>query len=156
MSFILQPWQLLLLILAGWVNRQQQEIIEYLRTENHVLRESHGKKRIKLNSVFRSLLEDSGVKSVRLPARSPNLNAHLERHMRSLKVECLNRMIFFGENPLQKAVNEFLGHYHQERNHQGLGNRLIAAGEEVGRTIGKVRCHERLGGMLRYYYRNAA
>ncbi len=360
MSFILQPWQLLLLILAGWVNRQQQEIIEYLRTENQILRESHGRKRIRLNddqrrrlaikgkilgrrilgkiativtpdtilrwhrmliaqkwdyshrrarigrlptsqgtvdlvlrmarenptwgydriqgglanpgdiisdttggnilkahgieptpersrqttwkaflrshwdvlgavdfttievwtkqglvtfyllfamelatrrvhfvgcttnpheawmkqigrnltnyhdgflldtryllmdrdtkfcSVFRSLLEDAGVKPVRLPARSPNLNAHLERYMLSLKSECLNRMIFFGEKSLRKAVNEFLGHYHQERNHQGLDNRLITAGEEVGRTSGKVRCHERLGGMLRYYYRDAA
>ena len=76
--------------------------------------------------------------------------------MRSLKVECLNRMIFFGEKSLRTAVNEFLGHYHKERHHQGLDNRLIIAGDEVGRTIGKVRCHERLGGMLRYYYRDAA
>ena len=76
--------------------------------------------------------------------------------MLSLKVECLNRMIFFGEKSLRKAVDQFLGHYHQERNHQGLDNRLITAGEEVGRTSGKVRCHERLGGMLRYYYRDVA
>jgi len=110
----------------------------------------------KFCSVFRSLLEDSGVKPVRLPARSPNLNAHLERYMLSLKVECLNRMIFFGEKSLRKAVNEFLGHYHQERNHQGLDNRLIAPGEEVDQTCGPVRCHERLGGMLRYDYRDAA
>ena len=80
----------------------------------------------------------------------------MERFIRSLKFECLNRMIFFGEKSLRKAVNEFLGHYHQERNHQGLDNRLIIAGEEVGRTGGKVRCHERLGGMLRYYYLDAA
>ncbi len=360
MSFILHPWQLLLLILAGWVNRQQQEIIEYLRIENQILRESHGKKRIKLNdnqrrrlaikgkilgrkilgeittivtpdtilrwhrmliaqkwdyshrrknvgrppvsqaivglvlhmasqnstwgydriqgalanlghkisattvrnilkehgieptpehrrqstwkeflrshwdvlgaidfttievwtkeglvtfyllfvmevatrhvhlagcttnpheawmkqvarnltdshdgillgtryllmdrdakfcSAFRSILEDSGAKPVRLPARSPNLNAHLERFMRSLKAECLNRMIFFGERSVHRAVHEYLGHYHRERNHQGLHNDLIAAGEEVGRTGGEVRCHKRLGGLLRYYYRDAA
>ena len=110
----------------------------------------------KFCEAFRFLLEDSGVKPVRLPARSPNLNAHLERYMLSLKSECLNRMIFFGEKSLRKAVNQFLGHYHQERNHQGLDNRLIIAGDEVGRTIGKVQCRERLGGMLRYYYRNAA
>ena len=76
--------------------------------------------------------------------------------MRSLKTECLNRMIFFGEKSLWKAVSEYLGHYHRERNHQGLNNRLITAGEEVGQTIGKIRCRERLGGMLRYYYRDAA
>ena len=76
--------------------------------------------------------------------------------MRSLKVECLNRMIIFGENSLQKAVNEYLRHYHQERNHQGLNNRLIVPGREIGRMIGKIRCREWLGGMLRYYYRDAA
>jgi len=349
MSFILQPWQLLLLILAGWVNREQQEIIEYLRTENQILRESHGKKRIRLNdnqrrrlaikgkvlgrkilgeiasivapdtilrwhrqlvaqkwdysnrrvragrpptsqgtvdlvlrmarenptwgydriqgalanlghiisdtsvgnilkahgieptlersrqstwktflrshwnvlgaidfttievwtkrglitfyllfamevatrrvhfvgcttnpngawmkqiarnltdshdgfllgtryllmdrdtkfcSGFRFLLADSGVTPVRLPARSPNLNAHLERYRLSLKSESLNRMIFFGEKSLRKAVNQFLGHYHQERNHQGLHNRLITAGEEVGRTSGGIRCRKKGG-----------
>jgi len=76
--------------------------------------------------------------------------------MRSLKVECLNRMIFTGEKSLRKAVNEFLGHYHQERNHQGLGNHVIVTGEEVGRASGKIRCRERLGGLLRYYHRDAA
>ena len=110
----------------------------------------------KFCSVFRSVLEETGVKSVRLPARSPNLNAHLERFMRSLKVECLSRMISFGERSVGRAVGEFLEHYHRERNHQGLGNRLVAAGEEAGQTTGKVRCHERLGGLLRYYYRDAA
>ena len=106
--------------------------------------------------MFRSLLREAGVKPVRLSARSPNLNAHLERYMRSLKEECLDRMVFFREKSLRKAVNEYLGHYHQERNHQGMNNRLIMAGEEVGQTIGKIRCHERLGGLLRYYYRDAA
>ena len=63
--------------------------------------------------------------------------------MRSLKSECLDRVIFFGE------------HFHHERNHQGLGNRIIDAGTEVGRTQGEVQCRERLGGLLRYYYGNA-
>jgi transposase InsO family protein len=110
----------------------------------------------KFSAAFRSLLEGAGVKDVRLPARSPNLNSHLERFMRSLKEECLGRMIFFGESSLRKATTGFLAHYHGERNHQGLGNQLIAAGEEVGRSTGQVRCRERLGGMLRYYHREAA
>ncbi len=360
MNFILQPWQLLLLILAGWINRQQQEIIEYLRTENQVLKESHGRKRVRLNddqrrrlamkgkilgrrvlgeigtivtpdtimrwhrklvaqkwdfshrrkhagrppvspaiielvlrmarqcptwgydriqgalanlghkisdttvgkilrehgiepvperrrqstwkvflwshwdvlgaidfttvevwtkeglvtfyllfvmevstrrvhfagcttspnetwmkqigrnltdcfdgfllgtrylqmdrdtkfsASFRLLLSQTGVKSVRLPARSPNLNAHLERFMRSLKEECLDRMVFFGEKSLASAACQFLGHYHNERNHQGLDNRLIEMGEEIGHTAGVVQCRERLGGLLKCYYREAA
>ena len=110
----------------------------------------------KFCQAFRFLLNQADVKSVRLPARSPNLNAHLERFMRSLKDECLDRMIFFGEKSLRKAAGQFLAHYHQERNHQGLGNRLIETGEEVSRTIGEVQCRDRLGGLLRYYYREAA
>ena len=110
----------------------------------------------KFCEAFRNGLQGSGVESVRLPPRSPNCNAHLERFMRSLQEECLDRMIFFGERSLRQAVRQFLGHYHGERNHQGRGNRLIDAGTEVGRRAGAVNCRERLGGILRYYYRPAA
>ncbi len=81
--------------------------------------------------------------------------ASLERFHRSLKEECLDRLIFFGENSLRKAIASFLAHFHSERNHQGLGNKLIEPGDEVGRRGGEVVCRERLGGMLRYYYRKA-
>jgi transposase InsO family protein len=110
----------------------------------------------KFSEAFRIILEQAGVEAVRLPARSSNLSPNLERFMRSVKEECLERMIFFGERSLQVAVAEFLSHFHKERNHQGLGNRLIEPGEEVGRTTGDVAFRERLGGMLRYYYRQAA
>ena len=76
--------------------------------------------------------------------------------MRSLKGECLDRLIFFGESSLRRAVRQFLEHYQAERNHQGLGNRLIDAGAEVGRRAGEVHCRQRFGGVLRYYYRQAA
>ena len=105
---------------------------------------------------FRATLEQVGIEVVRLPPRSPNLNPHIERFMRSLKDECLHRLIFFGERPLRAAVVAFLAHYHAERNHQALGNRLIDPGDEVGRTTGEIACCERLGGILRYYYRKAA
>jgi len=217
-----QPWQFLLLILVGWINRSQQDAVEYLITENRILREKLGKKRILLNDdqrrrlavkgkilgrkmldqlatiatpetilrwhreliarhwdysqrrksagrpstapkivewvlrfakeAFRVTLEQTGVEAVRLPPRSPNLNPHIERFMRTAKEECLGRMIFFGESSLKAAVVGFLAHDHAERNHQGLGNKLIAAGEEVGSAAGEVACCERFGGMLRYYY----
>jgi putative transposase len=76
--------------------------------------------------------------------------------MRSIKEECLKKMFFFGERSLRNAVKEFCRHYHGERNHQGLDNQLIEPGEEVAYTEGKVACRERVGGMLRYYYRDAA
>jgi transposase InsO family protein len=105
---------------------------------------------------FRSILGQSDVEPVILPPRSPNLNAHLERFFGSLKSECLDRMIFFGENMLRGAVGQFLVHFHQERNHQGLGNKLIEPDEEVGLDQGEIDCRERLGGLLRYYHRKAA
>ncbi len=83
-------------------------------------------------------------------------NAHLERFMRSIKEECISRMIFFGENSLRNAIREYLLHFHAERNHQGLDNRILEPGAEVGAIAGQIECRERLGGLLRYYYRNAA
>ena len=65
-------------------------------------------------------------------------------------------MIFFGEKSLHNALKEFEAHYHAERNHQGLGNRLIEEGSEVGCVQGEVACRNRLGGLLSYYYRDAA
>ena len=105
---------------------------------------------------FRNLLEEADVKLVRLPSRSPNLNAYAERFVRTIKETCLDRIIFFGEVSLRKAINEFLVYYHHERNHQGLGNRLIDPQHEIGSVEGTVTCRERLGGVLRYYFRNAA
>jgi transposase InsO family protein len=80
----------------------------------------------------------------------------MERFFRSLKSECLDRMIFFGENSLRTTVREYIGHYHRERNHQGLENKVIDPTEEVGQIAGKIECRERLGGLLRYYHRDAA
>ena len=74
---------------------------------------------------FLNILADSGVKSVKLPPRSPNLNAYAERFVRTIKESCLDRMIVFGEDSLRKSIQEFTAHYHFERHHQGLGNRLI-------------------------------
>ena len=110
----------------------------------------------KFSYAFRSILEHAGVQAVRLPPRSPNLNSHVERFMRSVKDECLHRVIFFGERSLRKAVREFLIHFHSERNHQGLDNRMVQAGDAVGCATGEIECRERLGGILRYYYRQAA
>jgi transposase InsO family protein len=124
----------------------------FLRGKKYVLMDRDGK----YSEAFRATLEEGGVEAVRLPARSPNLSPHIERFMRSVKEECLGRMIFFGERALQSATSSFLEHYHAERNHQGLANRLIEPGEEAGCRTGEVVCRERLGGLLRYYYREAA
>ena len=105
---------------------------------------------------FQKILKDEGVKPLLLPPRSPDLNAHLERFMRSVKIECLSRMIFFGEDSLRRAITAYLDHYHTERNHQGLENRIITPDQEVGSSEGPIECREQLGGMLKYYHRQAA
>jgi transposase InsO family protein len=104
---------------------------------------------------FRTFLKTDGVEPVLLPPRSPNLTPHIERFMRSLKQECLQRLIFFGEASLRNAVSQFVDHFHHERNHQGLGNRIIEPGPEVGKPAGEIECRERLGSLLRYYCRKA-
>jgi putative transposase len=91
-----------------------------------------------------------------LPARSPNLHACCERFVRSIKEEALYRIIMFGEESLRSVLTHYLDHYHAERNHQGLGNHLIAPEPEVGRQTGPVVRRERLSGLLSYYYREAA
>jgi len=110
----------------------------------------------KYSKRFRGLLKGAGIEIVRLPRRSPNLNAYAERFVRSFKEECLDRMIFFGERSVRTATREFAAHYHEERNHQGIANRLIMPNEPVAAARGSIRCSERLGGMLRFYHRTAA
>ncbi|MCG8584018.1 MAG: transposase [Pirellulales bacterium] len=84
------------------------------------------------------------------------MNAYAERFVLSLRQDCLERMIFFGERSLRNALNEYTAHYHAERNHQGLGNQLIEPNDDLDSQTGKVNCRERLGGMLKYYHRQVA
>jgi len=105
---------------------------------------------------FLDTLSAVGVKSVKLPPRSPNLNAHAERFVRTIKESCLERMILFGEESLRKAIHNFVAHYHTERNHQGLANRLISPQPGHLGKAGVIQRRQRLGGMLNYYYRAAA
>ncbi len=106
-------------------------------------------------SGFAEILKAAGVEVIKLPPRSPNLNAYAERFVRSIKSECLGKMVFFSQRQLRHAIEQFVAHYHGERNHQGLGNELIVAEDSVGQDDGDVRCRERLGGLLRYYHRAA-
>ena len=111
----------------------------------------------KFSASFRQTLTTAGVEPLKLPPRSPNLNAFAERWVRSVKQECLSKLILFGEGSLKRALTEFGQHYHAERPHQGKDNVvLFPTGDETKNpTNGSVRCKERLGGLLRYYCRAA-
>ena len=93
------------------------------------------------------------MRSVLTPVRAPNCNAYAERFVLTIKSECLGKMIFFGEDSLRRACDEFVEHYHTERAHQGLGNERVVHGAPVG--TGEVECLERLGGILKHYRRAA-
>jgi transposase InsO family protein len=217
MAPLSHPLQFLLVSLAGWINQHQRDVIDYLRTENRVLREQLGPRRLRFTDDQRirlaakakdlrrqalreigsivspdtllawhrhliawkydggqrrrpgrplvmaeirqlvvrmatesrewgytriqgalanvghgvgrgtiaAILSQHGIEPARLPPRSPNLNAHAERYVRTIKEACLNRLIFVGEHSLRRAIAEFVAHYHYERNHQGRGNQLL-------------------------------
>jgi len=181
------PLQFLLLVFAGWVNRRQVDILEYLQEENRVLREQLGDRRLPwiqqiarnltdsvdgflrgkrylihdrdplFTAAFRAVLRAAGIECLKLPPQSPNLNSVAERFVLSIKRECLDKIVPLGERHLRLAVSEFVEHYHRERNHQGLDNRLIIApandNADPARPIAR---RERLGGLLSYYYRAVA
>ena len=110
----------------------------------------------KYTQSFRAIIASGGVEPLVLPARSPNLNAYAERWVRSVKEECLSKVILFGERSLRRALSEYVEHFHAERNHQGRGNVLLFPRGTNIRHDGPVRCRERLPGLLRYYHQEAA
>jgi putative transposase len=108
---------------------------------------------------FEAILRTRGIKGVKIPAQSPNCSPYAERFVETIQDECLNHLVFFGERHLRFVVKEFMVHYHSERFHQGLGGQLInkeAVSANDNRAGGKVVCRSRLGGMLNFYYREAA
>ena len=112
----------------------------------------------KFTDSFRAIIKSSGVEPLKLPARSPNLSAPAECWVRSVKGECLSKLILFGEASLRRVLREYVIHYHEERNHQGKGNVLLfPSRQQPAPSLDRsVRSQERLGGLLKYYHRQAA
>ena len=123
----------------------------YLRTCRYGLHDRDSK----FCDAFRAVLTSGGVKAIQLPAKSPNLNAFAERWVRSVKQECLSKLILFGEASLWRVLTEYCAHYHGERNHQGKGNVLLFPAATAAKSGRRIGCRERLGGLLRYYSRAA-
>ena len=123
-----------------------------LRGEGHLIVDRD----TKYSSAFRAFLVREGVEVIRLPPRSPNLNAYSERFVRSIKSECVSKLIPIGATMLRRALREYTNHYHFERNHQGLDNKLIIPTPIRSSNVERIDCRSRLGGMLRFYERAAA
>jgi transposase InsO family protein len=127
--------------------------VGFLRPGEYLLHDRDGK----FCPAFRQTVDAVGVKPLKLPPRSPNLNSYAERWVRSVKDECLSKLILFGEASLRRSLASYLDHYHEERNHQGKGNVILFPPlGKSGTFEGPIRCRERLGGLLRYYHRKAA
>jgi transposase InsO family protein len=105
---------------------------------------------------FRAFLKTEGVEVIRLPPRSPNLNAYAERWVGSIRGECVSKLIPIGQGMLRRALREYGAHFHHDRNHQGLGNVLIMPRVSFDHREGPVIRRTRLGGLLNYYERAAA
>ena len=112
----------------------------------------------KFTDSFRVIIESGQIKPLKLPAQSPNLNAYAERWVKSVKEEALSKLILFGEASLRRVLREYLTHFHQERNHQGKNNVLLFPSSQEPSTCRNqsVGRRERLGGLLKYYHREAA
>jgi putative transposase len=106
----------------------------------------------KYSRSFRAIIASGQVEPLMLPARSPNLNAYAERWVRSVKEECLSKVVLFGERSLRRALSEYVEHFHAERNHRGKGNVLLFPRDTHICREGPVQSRERLGGLLRYYH----
>jgi hypothetical protein len=141
---LIQPFHLLVIALSGWLNRQQQAVIDYLIEENRVLKEQLEGQRLRFTDEQR----------IRLAVKA---NAFAERFVRSIKDECLDRIILFGEVSLRRTLREYVTHlFRSERNHQGVENRLLEPCITGNSPDGPIQCRERLGGMLNFYYWEAA
>lgn len=139
---------------AEWVEQCARNLTGWdgdLQSMRYLLRDRDSK----YTKCFDRIFRDTGIRPIRLPYRSPNLNAFAERFVKTIKTECLHRLILFGEKSLRYVLKEYMHHYHHERNHQGIDNEIPFPDHRLHQTGGIVK-HERLGGLLNYYHRDAA
>jgi len=142
----------------AWMRQMARNVtmeqVGFLAGYRYLLRDRDSK----FTAGFDQILKSGGVEAVRLPPHSPNLNAYAERWIRSVKSECLSKLILFGERALRHALDEYSSHYRQERNHQGKDNVILfpLSLDRVAKSEGSIDCRERLGGLLKFYHREAA
>ena len=135
----------------GWMLQMARNLLDpefgFLRNKKHLIVDRD----TKYSAAFRLALEREGIGVIRLPPRSPNMNAYAERFVRSIKDECLSKLIPIGPRMLHRALREYAEHYHLERNHQGIGNRTIEPLPITPHPHGSIDTRRRLGGVLNYY-----
>ena len=144
---------------GAWMMQMARNLLDpvdgFLRNASHLI---HDRDPV-FTEAWTALLESGGVKCVPIPAQSPNCNPHAERFVRTVRTECLDHFVIFGERHLRHLIKQFVEHYLTERYHQGIGSQLIrprmSPSNDNG-TSGPIGCRSRLGGLLNYYHREAA
>ena len=143
---------------SGWMRQMARNVTQadtgFLSGCRYLLHDRDAK----FCAAFDGVLASVGIEAIRLPSLSPNLNAHCERWIRSVKTEVLSKMILFGEGSLRHCLENYLAYYHAERNHQGKENVILfpAPPDRIGESTGEIQTRERLGGLLKFYHREAA
>jgi transposase len=142
-----------------WMKQTARNLLDpvdgFLRHASHLI---HDRDPV-FTKAWTALLQSGGVNCVPIPAQSPNCNPHAERFVKTIRTECLDQFVIFGERHLRHLIREFLIHYMTERYHQGIGSQIICRTPPPSNdnaTDGAVRCRSRLGGALNYYSREAA
>ena len=141
---------------AGWVHAQAGAFLAHAKQVSLPAGVVVRDRDCKFSMGFDAALVAGGARPLRTPYRSPNVNAYVERFVQAIGQECLDRLIVFGPEHLDHVMREYLAYYNEERPHQGRGNEPLKAKAVSAPAIGEVVCRERLGGLLRHYYRMAA
>lgn len=108
-----------------------------------------------IHSELRQRLVDEGVEIIRTPYRAPRANAFAERWIRSVRGECVDRLLIVGERHLGRVMKEYIAYYNKARPHQGIEQRCPVP-MDSGVREGPVKCRDVLGGIVHDYYREAA
>jgi putative transposase len=140
---------------AAWMGRQADDFLAHAQRQRLPVEVVLRDRDTKMSEPFDAALRAGGARVKVLNFRSPNTNAYVERFVQAVQQECLDKFIVFGTGHMDHVLAEYAEYYHRERPHQGKGNEpLTAAAATTG--AGEVQCLERLGGVLRHYYRAAA
>jgi len=144
---------------GAWMMQVARNLLDpmdgFLRNATHLI---HDRDPL-FTKAWTTLLKSSGVKCVPIPAHSPNCNPHAERFVKTIRTECLDYFVIFGERHLRYLVEHFVHHYLTGRYHQGIGSRIIQPNTSPSNDnamLGPIRCQSRLGGLLNFYHREAA
>jgi hypothetical protein len=144
---------------GDWMKQIARNLLDpaagFLRDATHLI---HDRDPV-FTEAWTALPQTGGVKCVPIPAQSPNCNPHAERFVKTVRTECLDHFVIFGERHLRHLITEFAGHYLTERHHQGIGGQIIrpkASPSNDNATLDAIGCRSRLGGLLNYYHREAA